>query len=194
MATPDRVREVRRRLLDAAVELISERGWTAVSTRIVAERAGVAPGLVHYHFASVQALLSQAATAAMRETTRSLGPTLARARTPQEAVNLLARSFGSSTGTDPMSVLFVETYLAATRDPELATAVAETIAAFRSQLAAWLAEQGVPDPAATAAVLGAAIDGLVLQRGMDPELDAAAAAPVLTRLVPHAGESLEDAS
>lgn len=49
----DRGREVRRKLLTAAVELIPERGWNAVSTRLLAERAGVAAGLVHYHFPSL---------------------------------------------------------------------------------------------------------------------------------------------
>src|SRR5215218_10063879 len=63
----DRGREVRRRLVQAARELVPERGWAAVSTRTVAERAGVAPGLVHYHFASLQALLAEAAVGAMRD-------------------------------------------------------------------------------------------------------------------------------
>ncbi|MFD1052553.1 helix-turn-helix domain-containing protein, partial [Kibdelosporangium lantanae] len=35
--------EVRQRLLAAAVQLIPERGWSAVSTRVLAERAGVTP-------------------------------------------------------------------------------------------------------------------------------------------------------
>ncbi|MGH3673909.1 MAG: TetR/AcrR family transcriptional regulator, partial [Pseudonocardiaceae bacterium] len=36
----ERGREVRLRLLGSAAELIAERGWTGVSTRILAERAG----------------------------------------------------------------------------------------------------------------------------------------------------------
>jgi len=43
--------------MDAAAELIAERGWGAVTTRMVAERAGLRPGLVHYHFDSVTDLL-----------------------------------------------------------------------------------------------------------------------------------------
>lgn len=178
----ERGREVRERLLAAAVELIAERGWTAVSTRVVAERAGVAPGLVHYHFASVQALLSEAAIGAMSEATMSLEPLLTRARTPAEAVTLLTTAMDEFTGTDPLSVLFVETYLAATRDPRLRDAVAGVIAGFRHRLAAWLHEHDVPNAAATATVLTAAVDGLVLQRSLDPALTGATVAPVLTRL------------
>lgn len=174
---------MRRKLLTAAVELITERGWTAVSTRVVADRAGVAPGLVHYHFSSVQALLSEAALTAMRDVGAMLEPALARATTPAGAMAALASALDPYTGDDPTSVLFTETYLAATRDPGLRAAVAEVIADFRARLAAWLGDHGVAAPAATAAVVGAAIDGLVLQRALDPALTAEAITPVLTRLV-----------
>lgn len=184
----DRGREVRRRLLDAAVELIAERGWTAVSTRVVAERAEVAPGLVHYHFTSVQALLSAAALGAMRDTAAMLDPTLARARTPEEALALLASALEPYTGSDPVSVLFVETYLAANRDPELREAVIEVIAEFRSRLATWFDAHGVVAPEATAAVVGAAIDGLVMQRALDPTLTADTVTPVLTRMLLRTGD------
>ena len=61
MTSPAAVRgqEVRQRLLAAAAELIPERGWSAVSTRILADRAGVTPSVVHYHFPSVQAVLTE---------------------------------------------------------------------------------------------------------------------------------------
>src|SRR5690606_20241586 len=51
----------RRRLLDAAAVLIAEVGWGRVTTRAVAERAGLPHGTVSYHFPGKQALLSEAA-------------------------------------------------------------------------------------------------------------------------------------
>lgn len=63
----DRGRDVRLQLLSTAAELIAELGWNAVSTRILAERAGVTPGLVHYHFPSLQALLRDAALGMMSD-------------------------------------------------------------------------------------------------------------------------------
>ena len=179
----DRGREVRRKLLDAAAELIAERGWTAVSTRVVAERAGVAPGLVHYHFTSVQALLTEAATGVMRGAAAMVGPALAQARTPAEALALMVASLDPYTGTDPVSVVFTEAYLAATRDPELRAAVAGVLTEFRSQVATWLGEREIADPEATAAVLAAAIDGLVLHRLLDPAITAGTVTPVLTRML-----------
>lgn len=180
----ERGREVRQRLLAAAAELIAERGWAAVSTRLLAERAGVAPGLVHYHFASLPALLTEAAVGVLRATAAALGPLLDRADTPAEALTMLVGWLDGYTGSDPTSVLFMETYLAATRDPALHAAVAEVTAEFRAGFASWLATHGVPDPEATAAVLGAAVDGLVIHRALDPALTAEVLAPVLARLTP----------
>jgi AcrR family transcriptional regulator len=46
-------------LLDAAEDLLYEVGYAGVTTRAVAEAAGVNPGLVHYYFGSMEELLSQ---------------------------------------------------------------------------------------------------------------------------------------
>ena len=53
----------RARLLSAAASLIAERGWSAVTTRAVAERAGVNQALVHYHFGSIDNLRREAVMA-----------------------------------------------------------------------------------------------------------------------------------
>jgi AcrR family transcriptional regulator len=47
----------RLRIIDAARDVLVERGYADTSTRAVAERAGVQLSLVHYHFGSKQHLL-----------------------------------------------------------------------------------------------------------------------------------------
>lgn len=47
----------RRALLDAAQELLVFKGLSEITTRKVAERAGVNQALVHYHFGSIEELL-----------------------------------------------------------------------------------------------------------------------------------------
>jgi AcrR family transcriptional regulator len=177
-----RGREVRRRLVQAARELVPERGWAAVSTRTVAERAGVAPGLVHYHFASLQALLAEATVGAVRDIAGGVGPLLRQARTPGEVVDLLVAEVDRYTGTDPASLLVTETYLAATRDPDLRRQLTAVLDDFRDRIAGRLREHDVPEPHATAAVLAAAIDGVLLHRALTP-LAADVVAPVLRRIV-----------
>ncbi|MGH3757379.1 TetR/AcrR family transcriptional regulator [Actinophytocola sp.] len=179
----ERGREVRARLLEAAAALIGERGWSAVSTRTLAERAGVGPGLVHYHFASLHALLTEAAVDTMREVTAAVRPLLAAAGTPADAVRLLMASLDEYTGRDPASRMFVETYLAATRDRALREAVASVLDDLRAEFTTWLRAQEVADPEGTAVVLAAAVDGLLLHRALDAGITADAVTPVLTRLV-----------
>jgi AcrR family transcriptional regulator len=183
VTTAERGREVRLRLLQAAAELIAERGWTAVTTRAVADRAGVGSGVVHYHFSSMQALLVEAAVGAARSVGTQMSRVLAAAGSADEVLTALLGMLDSYTGTDPMSVLFVEAYLAGTRDERLRQEFGTVIGELRGQLAERLAAGAVPDPDATAAVLSAAIDGVLLHRALLPWPDAAATAAVLRRLI-----------
>jgi AcrR family transcriptional regulator len=61
VASPDgravRGEATRRRIVDAARDVLLERGHAAASTRAVADEAGVRLSLVHYHFGGKQGLL-----------------------------------------------------------------------------------------------------------------------------------------
>ena len=70
-----------------------------------------------------------------------------------------------------------------TKDDDLRRQIVAVVDGFRSELAASLANRGVPAAEATAAVLSAAIDGLVLHRGLGAGPDTAASARLLRRLV-----------
>jgi AcrR family transcriptional regulator len=170
------------RLLAAAGDLIVERGWTAVTTRVLADRAGVRPGVVHYHFASVPALLREASVATIRALLAQALPALAEAGTPREVLAVLAGFLARHDGRDPASLLVTETYLAATRDETLRHDLGRIVADFRAALTGRLDALGVPAPAATAAVLAASVDGILLHRALLPESDPAAVLPVLERL------------
>ncbi|MGW0824492.1 TetR/AcrR family transcriptional regulator [Streptomyces sp. NPDC002845] len=176
-------REVRQRLLSAAAELIPERGWTAVSTRVLAERAGVTPSVVHYHFPSLKALLNEAVVGAMQQVLAELDAFLDAARTPADAVDAMLASVDRYTGADPLSLLFTETYLAATRDEQLRRQVADVVEGFRQRFGRRLGERGVAAPEETAAALVAAVDGLLLQRGLGVAPDTGPMGAVLRRLV-----------
>lgn len=179
----DRGREVRLQLLSAAAELIAELGWNAVSTRILAERAGVTPGLVHYHFPSLQALLRDAALGMISDLLSAAEPIFEDAGTLDAGVDMMLGSLDAYTGRDPTSLLFTETYLAATRDETLRIELIGLVDEFRRRLARWLGEHGAKTPHDTAAVLAAAIDGVMLHRALNPEPTSSVVAPVLRRLV-----------
>ncbi|HZE39478.1 MAG TPA: TetR family transcriptional regulator [Stackebrandtia sp.] len=180
----ERGRHVRERLLAAAAELIAERGWTAVSTRVLAERAGVRPGLVHYHFASLQDLLRQAAVAAMGRVVAETSPPSEGVDDPAAVLDALTSALDAYEGRDPTSLLFIETYLASTRDPELRELIAAMLNDFRHGVAEVLRGSGVAEPEATAVVLVAALDGYLLHKALDVSTSTAAVKTVLRRLVP----------
>jgi AcrR family transcriptional regulator len=178
-----RGREVRQRLLAAAVELIPERGWAAVSTRVLADRAGVTPSVVHYHFLSLAALLNEAVVGVFRAVLAEADAVLDAARTPAEAVEAMLASVDRYTGADPTSLLGVEAYLAATRDEQLRDQIGGLVQEYRQRFGRWLGEHGVPAPDETAAALMATVDGLLLHRALGAGTNAGSAAVILRRLV-----------
>lgn len=182
----ERGRDVRQRLLRAAVELIPEIGWNAVSTRILAQRAGLAPGLVHYHFESLQALLRAAALASMRESLESITTIFDTADTVESGLDRLLGAVDAYSATDPASLVFVEAYLASLRDPRLAKELAAVLVDFRQVFSQWLSTHGQAQPEATAAVLAAALDGVLLHRALGPELTSSAVRQVLGRVLVRA--------
>ena len=60
LSRQERALQTRRRILDAAVELFSQRGYESVAAGDVAERAGVAHGLVFHHFGNKRGLYLEA--------------------------------------------------------------------------------------------------------------------------------------
>ncbi|MEO3802070.1 TetR/AcrR family transcriptional regulator [Nonomuraea sp. B1E8] len=183
MASPaaERGRAVRERLLNAAAELIPERGWTAVSTRILAERAGVTPSVVHYHFPSLPSLLSEAAISEMRRMLAGLNELMESTPSPGDAIETMLASVEKHTGADAASLLFIEAYLASTRDDALRKRITELVAEFRQRFGELLQRHGARAPFETAAVLAACVDGLLLHRGLG--LKAKDPSAVLRRLL-----------
>lgn len=179
----ERGQVVRARLLDAAVALIAEIGWTAVTTRRLADHAGIRSGLVHYHFESLQALLRQAA---MSRVSRYLAEARARLDSGTDPAELLAPLLDQFDTADATSLLVIETYLAATRDPVLEEQLVQELTRFRGTLESALARDGNPAPGATALVVLAALDGIALQKGLDPDLPTTDAVALLREILhPH---------
>ncbi len=186
----DRGAATRARLLDAAAQLIAERGWGEVTTRLVAERAGVNQALVHYHFGSMDVLLREAAMARMTpELAAAVGPLTGSgplAEALHEAVASLERFEPGSRS----AVLMAEVLLRSTRDPVLADRMWVEIQAFREALERRLeqaAEAGeirtdVP-PQVLATIVGATLDGLLLQRMAEADADPEVVAGGLYRLL-----------
>lgn len=174
----------RERLVRAAIALIPRLGWGEVTTRKVAAHAGVRPGVVHYHFASVSDLLGEAAVRSTRETLAAPMAALASAEDLRSGLDILLSALDTTADDASTVMLMAESLLAATRDAGLRARLHDLLGEFRGEVTAWLRRHtGDEHAEATAAVLLAALDGALLHRTVDPSLPTDALRLPLERLV-----------
>ncbi|MCX3059042.1 TetR/AcrR family transcriptional regulator [Streptomyces beihaiensis] len=181
-------RETRSRLLRAAAELIAEDGWGSVSTRRVAERAGVRPALVHYHFRSVDNLLIEAALSALREEMDGMLAGLREGADAGVGLAFFLEEIARYAAGGETTTLFSEMMLASTRHERLREELGKVLYECRAALARWVAGQRRAlgeepgDAEGTAVLLLALLDGLVLHRMIDPDLGSVPVTGALRRL------------
>jgi AcrR family transcriptional regulator len=180
----ERGAETRQRLLRAAAALIVELGWGEVSTRAVAQRAGVPGGAVHYHFPSLDALLRASVAPALDALTAEMTTGLAQAPELRAGIRAMVTAVTRGSADESGAVLIGEVFLRATRDEMMRAEVAAVLAGLRGDLAAWLAVHGLGARAVpVATVLTAALDALGLHRALDPGLDLTGVEETLLELV-----------
>jgi AcrR family transcriptional regulator len=163
----------RDRILQAACALIAERGIGGARIAQIAKAAGVSTALVHYHFRTREALLSETLdyafdlAAAVR--LRAAGENGSAGSAARRLADVVEQSLPT---TDPGRrewQLWAELWLGAARDPSLRPMGAQMYARYRTWIAAAIAE-GVAagefasvDPVKTADLAMALIDGLGLR-------------------------------
>ena len=180
----------RERLLRAAIELIAEAGWGGVTTRSVAERAGVNQALVHYHYRSVPGLLREAAYAAMAATFEPAMSRLAEAQDPVAGLRAVVTALLEIDPQAPESLVVAEATVQAVRDAELGSQVRQMLTVFREVLAERLGaarDSGrlspAIQPAGLATALAGLLDGLALHRMIDPSVNVGSAAEAIQALL-----------
>ena len=168
-------RSARERILQAAVELIAERGIGGARIAQVARAAGVSTALVHYHFSDRETLLAETLDYAFGVASavhlRAIGED--HGDSDGSAAKRLADVVEQSLPTtDPSRrewQLWAELWLGAARDPSLRPVAAQMYARYRARIAAAVAdgmaagEFAPVDPGETADLAMALIDGLGLR-------------------------------
>ncbi|MDL9978570.1 TetR/AcrR family transcriptional regulator [Microbacterium sp. ASV49] len=185
MSTPQRTRKTpaarAAEIRTAAADLAREQGLAALTLRAVAERAGVASGLVAHYTESMDDVVAEAFADVV-------GAELADVRTivadaPERRLALL---FDAILGGDrrDVTLVWVEAWAQARRNPALSGAIDEQMAAWQVFVAEIISDGSrggvfaTEDPDAVAAQLLAMMDGLAahaMARGADP-------APFVARL------------
>lgn len=191
-AARSRSAHTRQRLLDAAAGLIAEVGWGRVTTRAIAEAAGLPHGAVSYHFASKQELLVQAALDAV-ERMFSLSE-LRAVRTLPELMPVLSSAIESERDDQVLAKVLPEAMREAARDQVLRDRIAALLQEYRRTVSELVRDEQrrgavvtAPAPMALATLVAAVGDGLLLHSLLDLEVDVAGAAEALLALVTGEG-------
>jgi AcrR family transcriptional regulator len=179
MSLGARAPEARRRLiLDAAREVLRERGFAGARVTDIARRAGTSSGLVVYHFGTLSALLSEAVTRAEQDFYDDLQRRLGDAARPASKLRYCAQFSAEDGRALGDWALWLEIWVQALRDSTARTAREHLDRRLRDTLAAIIVEGCVDgtfscaDPPATAARLASLIDGLAVQLALgDPAMN-----------------------
>jgi AcrR family transcriptional regulator len=176
-------------LLEAAKQLIRERGYAGTSVRDLAAASGTNLAAVNYHFGSREKLLNRAVLESFMEWTYSIGQVSSRLTStdpnagPLEHMAAQARpTLAELPERLPLFVMGLEALLQAQRSPELLSQLTAHYAEQRRQASEFIiaATQGRYEPApddeppprmveVAASFMLAVVDGLMLQALLDPE-------------------------
>jgi AcrR family transcriptional regulator len=184
-------------LLDAAKQLLREKGYARTTARDLVAASGTNLASIGYHFGSKDALLNEAIGEGFSEWTEHIGAA-AEAAGDAPPLDRLAASWRAMVDDFPATralfVAFLEALAQAERSPELRAQLAGHYEASRERVAAMIAEtlgaEGIaPDDArVVASFLIAVCDGLLMQSFLDPER-----APSGERLAEALGAALQSA-
>lgn len=179
--------DTRARIIEAAYRTLAEQGYEATTVKEIARAAEVAPGLVHYYFRDKDELLATV----LREMAERRLTQDARNRAllaPREAIaRALALAQRRVTEEPGWYRLRYEFFALGLRNAAMTPGVAELLANGRQGVQAFTAHDSDPDAArdaeALAAILLGALDGLALQKLVDPDFDLDHAYHTLSELI-----------
>jgi AcrR family transcriptional regulator len=120
----DRTAATKAGLADAAIDVLLERGWAAVTAAEVCQRSGVTRGAFHHHYDSLPALMADA----LRRLYADMASRPARPVTDLEGlIDLTWAALGN-----PRFKAVIEAWLAMANDPALRAEIGPVVAEFAS--------------------------------------------------------------
>jgi AcrR family transcriptional regulator len=160
--------ERRAAMLDAAADVLLEEGIGALTLRHLAQRLGVAPGLVNHYFPEIEALAADTfAMIAEAEVTALFAAAMAQVDPVARIARLVADLLEPH--RRGVSLLWLDAWQASRSRALLRAAVIEAMDLWQDRLCALISEGGfaTADPAASATRILALIDGLSIQAVID---------------------------
>jgi TetR/AcrR family transcriptional repressor of bet genes len=161
MGRPSNTDVRRQQIIDALRAEMSEVGFARASTRSVAERAGLAPGLVHYHFKDKEEILLALVEQMINDAEARFATLSIDAESPLEYLRAFVESrvgFGSERDAEKVR-LWVNLIADAAGSENVRQRLSAWLAIEHKRLANWMRQAGSDAASAHAAFLNAAIFG-----------------------------------
>lgn len=172
---PAKAASTRERLLCAAREVVAERGWSAATSRAIAQQAEANPALINYYFNSKDLLLEAMVQQSLARLSTELGEGSSAGGISLSQIMLEAARSIRANEFSADRIVLLEAANQASRDPKLAALALAQLELFRAFLSEVIQvpQQACeePDSGAWAAVIAAFLDGLALHAQVDPKLD-----------------------
>ena len=165
----------RAELVEAARQVVLERGMASTRVADIAKATNVSGGLIHYHFATKDDLMAEMLRVTSDSERSALEEIVAGPGTAVERLDRVIRQYVPRTRTDQSWILWIESWAAGLRAPVLRDILNELEAAWISTLERVIRD-GVDsgqfvceDPGASAERLDALLDGLIVRCTLHPE-------------------------
>jgi AcrR family transcriptional regulator len=167
------------RIVDAMRRSVARRGNEGSTFDHVSREAGVSRGLLHYYFGTKEQLLVEAVRHDCKLRMEILERQLAKAKSAEDFIDLMAQDLQETVAEDPDFVTLVfELFTLSRRNADIAAEYAGLMRGTREQVAGMLAKaqrEGIlrlhADPEAIAEILFSLGDGLALRMLSEPGRD-----------------------
>lgn len=161
-------------LLDAARQVVLERGMASARIADVAKATNVSGGLVHYHFATKDELMAEMLRASSEAERQQLARIVDAGATALDRLDRVMRYYIPSTRSDQSWILWIEAWAAGLRAPAVQAILQELSKAWLKALERVIrdgvaaGEFTCADPVAAAERLDALLDGLMVRNTVHP--------------------------
>ncbi len=165
----------RAELLQAARQMVVERGMAATRVSDVASATNVSGGLIHYHFATKDDLMAEMLRASSLEERHQLERIMADTGTAAARLDRVLRHYLPVPNDDQSWILWIEGWAAGIRSPRLRDILTELDNTWINVLERVInvgvasGEFTCDDPAGAAERLDALLDGLLLRATVHPD-------------------------
>lgn len=191
IAASQRREQTRKAILEAAWTALARDGYEKITTRRIAELAGVNVATLHYYFGSKELLLSEATRFALKGTESRMRATIDQAQTAAAALDSLFRAIWDMVQSQPGALRY-DLVVRGFRDEQARQDVLAIYATYQriteDLIERHLREGGTLKNGVTPSVIAhymlSAIDGVLLQHVLT--LDAKAAQSALALIRNHA--------